>query len=298
MAEPGQFVDVCQVRRNFARAAASYDASAVLAQEINRRMLERLDYVKIAPQRVLDLGCVTGGSLTALGERYRGAAVVGADASEHMLQRAQGGHSRLRRLMPFLRGPRAPLLAADARSLPFRSNSFGFLWSNLMLHWMPDPLAALREMHRVIDPGGLLMFSTVGPDTLRELRASFGDDDEHVQSFTDMHDLGDMLVECGFSDPVMDTERLTLTYATVDDFFRDLRHTGATCALPLRRRGLMGRGAFAAVRERYESWRLEGRLPATIEVIYGHAWKVPPRTTEDGRAIIRFDRPSRFRPDA
>ena len=298
MAEPGQFVDVCQVRRNFARAATHYDVSAVLAQEINRRMLERLDYVKIAPQRVLDLGCGTGGSLTALSERYRGAVVVGVDASEHMLQRAQGGHSRLRRLMPFLRGSRAPLLAADARSLPFRSNSFGFLWSNLMLHWMPDPLVALREMHRVIDPGGLLMFSTVGPDTLSELRASFDDGDAHVQSFTDMHDLGDMLIECGFSDPVMDAERLTLTYATVDDFFRDLRHTGATCALPLRRRGLMGRGAFAAVRERYESWRREGRLPATIEVIYGHALKVPPLTTEDGRAIIRFDRQSRFRPDA
>lgn len=298
MTQPVSFVDVRQVQRNFARAAATYDAAAVLAQEINRRMLERLDYVKIAPQRVLDLGCGTGGSLSALGERYRGATVVGVDASEAMLRRAQGGNAILRRLMPFLRGPRARLALADARSLPFQAGTFGFLWSNLMLQWMPDPCVALREMHRVLEVDGLLMFSTVGPDTLKELRASFGDGYEHVQPFADMHDLGDMLVECGFSDPVMDAEMLTLTYATVDDVFRDLRHTGALCALPGRRRGLMGRGVMEMVRERYESWRREGRLPASIEIVYGHAWKAPLRSIEDGRAIIRFDPKSRFRPDA
>ncbi len=296
METPRLLVDSRQVRRNFTRAAVRYDASAIVAQEVNRRMLARLDYVKIAPRRILDLGCGTGGSLTALGERYRDAAVLGADACEAMLAQAQGGRSRLRRLMPFLRGARTPLLAADAQCLPFGPGEFGFLWSNMLLHWLPDPLAAFREMHRVLEVGGLLMFSTLGPDTLKELRASFVDGDAHVQFFADMHDLGDMLVECGFADPVMDAERLTLTYADFDDLLRDLRHSGATCALPDRRRGLMTPRMLDAVRTRYESWRQEGRLPATIEVVYGHAWKAPARTTADGRDIVRFDPKARFRP--
>lgn len=299
MVAAGLLVDSVQVLRNFARAAATYDKSAVLAQEINRRMLERLDYVKLAPQRILDLGCGTGGSLAALGERYASAMIVGADASFPMMQRAQRRSSKLRRLMPFLRGPRGALVTAEASSLPLPAQAFGLLWSNLMLYCVADPLRTLKEMYRVAEVGGLLMFSTLGPDTLRELRSSFGGYDSHVQSFIDMHDLGDMLLECGFSDPVMDSEFLTLTYSSIDELFSDLRDTGATNAAPDRRRGLTGRAALDAVRRRYDSCRLEdGRLPATFEIIYGHAWKAAPRTTEDGRSIVNFDPKARFRPGA
>lgn len=298
MVAAGLLVDSLQVRRNFARAVATYDKSAVLAQEVNRRMLERLDYVNLAPQRILDIGCGTGGSLAALGERYAEATVVGADASFPMLLRTQGRSSRLRRLMPFLRGARSPLVTAEASCLPLRTRTFGLLWSNLMLYCVEEPFRALQEMYRVAEVGGLLMFSTLGPETLRELRSSFNGDHSHVQSFIDMHDLGDMLIECGFSDPVMDSEILTLTYSSVNELFSDLRDTGATCAAPDRRRGLMGRAVLDAVRERYESWRHDGRLPATFEIIYGHAWKAAPRTTEDGRAIVSFDPKARFRPSA
>lgn len=283
-------VDVGQVRRNFARAASHYGNASVVAREINARMLERLDYVKIEPQRILDLGCGTGGGLTALAERYKNAQLFGADLSEALLRAGRGQRTRLRWMLPFLRSNTAPLVVADTQTLPVRSAVFGLLWSNLMLHWVADPVAALREMHRSLEVGGLLMFSTFGPDTLKELRACFSDGHEHTLRFIDMHDYGDMLVECGFADPVMDTERLTVTYAGVEELFRDLRQNGATNASAGRRPGLIGRDAWRAVCESYEKFRVEGRLPATLEVVYGHAWKARPRTTEDGRSIIRFER--------
>ncbi len=164
-----------------------------------------------------------------------------------------------------------------------------------MLHWVDDPLAAFRESHRVLDIGGLLMFSTFGPDTLKELRACFSDGHEHTHRFVDMHDYGDMLVECGFADPVMDVEMLTMTYPGVDELFSDLRRNGASCAMQTRRSGLMGRQAWQAARAAYERLLKDGRLPATFEVVYGHAWKAQPSKTADGRAIVRFDPKQRLR---
>jgi malonyl-CoA O-methyltransferase len=295
MSASAPFVDPRQVRRNFARAASGYDAVAVLQREIASRMLERLDYVKIEPARVLDLGCGTGASLTALSERYPQSQIVGADVSEAMLRAGRGALSRLRWLLPFLRARRASLVSADALALPFAAGSMSLVWSNLMLHWLADPLSAFRQMHRVLDVGGLLMFSAPGPDTLKELRESFSDGYAHTQRFVDMHDYGDMLVECGFADPVMDMEALTLTYPSLDDLFRDLRQSGAACAMPTRRHGLMGRSAWLAARARYEKLIKDGRLPATFEVVYGHAWKAQAKKTEDGSAIVRFDPKQRLR---
>ncbi len=295
MSDTAPFVDAHKVRRNFARAAATYDEAAVLQREVASRMLERLDYVKIAPQRVLDVGCGTGGSLTALGERYPKSFVFGADACEAMLLAGRGQRKRMRWLLPFLRGNTTPLLSADAQALALKTASIGLIWSNLMLHWVDDPLAAFREMHRVLDVGGLLMFSTFGPDTLKELRACFGDGYEHTHRFVDMHDYGDMLVECGFADPVMDVEILTMTYPGVDELFSDLRRNGASCAMQTRRSGLMGRHTWQAARTAYETLLKDGRLPATFEVVYGHAWKAQPTKTADGRAIVRFDPKQRLR---
>lgn len=289
-----QFVDRPQVRRNFARAAASYDGVAVLQREIASRMLERLDYVRIEPKRILDLGCGTGASLTALHQRYAGAQLVGADLSAAMLLAGRGQRSRLRWLLPFLRGNAVPLTVADAIALPIKQASIDLLWSNLMLQWLDDPLAAFREMSRVLAVGGLLMFSTFGPDTLKELRSSFADGHVHTQRFADMHDFGDMLVECGFADPVMDMEVLTLTYSSLDELLRDLRQSGSACAMQARRHGLMGRAAWQEMRQAYERLQVDGRLPASFEVVYGHAWKTAPNKIDDGRSIIRFD-PQRMR---
>ena len=298
MIAPAPFVDSRQVRRNFARAAASgYDAVAVLQREVGSRMLERLDYVKIEPGCVLDLGCGTGSSLGALSERYAKSQVLGADVSEAMLQAGRKERSRLRWLLPFLRASRKPisLVAADTLALPFTSGSVGLIWSNLMLHWLDDPLPAFREMHRVLNVGGLLMFSTFGPDTLKELRASFSDSYVHTQRFADMHDYGDMLLACGFADPVMDVDVLTMTYSRIDDLFRDLRQSGSGCAMQARRHGLMGRSAWCAARAEYEKHVSQGRLPATFEVVYGHAWKAQASKTADGGTIVRFDPKQRLR---
>ena len=284
-----RYVDRKQVRINFTRAAASYDNAAVLQREIACRMLERLDYVRVDPARVLDLGSGTGASLTALLERYPQSQVIGADLSEAMLQVSRGQRSRLRWLLPFVRGRKPDLVAADAVSLPFRSASIGLLWSNLMLPWTDDPLTVFREMNRLLEVGGLLMFSSFGPDTLKELRAAFADGHVHTQRFADLHDYGDMLLECGFSDPVMDMEIVTLTYAGLDDLFRDLRETGSACAMLGRRRGLMGRSSWQKMRADYEALAKDGRLPATFEVIYGHAWKAQAKKLDDGRSIVRLD---------
>ena len=160
-------IDARQVRRNFARAASTYDSVAVLQREIASRMLERLDDIKVDPARILDIGCGTGATLTPLSERYPKAQVIGLDASEAMLCAGRGPRSRWRWLMPRMRGIGAPLLAADAGALPLKAGSSHFVWSNLMLHWLADPRTALREMHRVLAVDGLLMFSTFGPHTLK-----------------------------------------------------------------------------------------------------------------------------------
>ncbi len=287
---PG-FVDVARVRRAFARAAPAYGEHDFFAREIDRRMQERLDYVRLEPGRVLDLGCSRGGSLAPLLERYPGALAVGVDAVPAMLPEATpraGWRSWLGQTLSGSRQGRPAYAAADALRLPFGAGGFDLVWSNLLLHWLDDPLPALMEAHRVLAVGGLFMFSALGPDTLRELRDSFVDGYTHVQRTIDMHDLGDMLVACGFADPVMDMDIVTLTYDSLEAMLRDLRAAGSTCAMRGRRRGLVGRASWEGLRTAYEARRREGRLPATFEVVYGHAWKVAPKKVADGRTIIRF----------
>jgi malonyl-CoA O-methyltransferase len=284
------------VRRNFARAAATYDQVAVLQREIGRRMLERLDYVRLEPQRVLDLGLRhRRQSHRSARTLSQGFAVFGVDLCAAMLRIGTGTALALALAAAVsARQARPPLLARMRQPALAKPQSIDLLWSNLMLHWLDDPLQGFAR-HRLLEINGLLMFSTFGPDTLKELRASFGDGYVHTQRFTDMHDYGDMLVECGFADPVMDAEVLTMTYASFDDLLNDLRQSGSTCAMRARRHGLMGRSAWAAARAAYPQLAHSGRLPATVEVVYGHAWKAPPRKTADGRAIVRFDPRQRMR---
>lgn len=283
------------LRRRFARAAATRDDADVLAREVARRMDERLDYIRVEPKRVLDLGCGTGADLPRLAQRFPQAVLLAADFAPPMVARA-GQRLRecapspglLRRLLGSRQAP-LPHVVADACSLPFRHRSLDMVWSNLMLPALDDPLPALKEIHRTLEVGGLLMFSTLGPDTLRELRGALPQTGgERVHRFIDMHDLGDALVKAGFADPVMDMEMLTLTYTDLDSLLRDLRSSGANNAAQSRPRGLSGRTGWAQARAAYEALRHDGRLPASFEIIQGHAWKAPPKTTEDGRNIIRF----------
>lgn len=279
------------VLRNVSRAARGYDVAAVLAREVARRMGERLDLVTLEPRRIIDIGCGTGADLRLLAERYPRAEYVGCDFSLAMLREAGVELPWFRRLLPGGRAREAIRACGEAVRLPFASACMSLAWSNLMLHWLVDPLPALREMHRVLAVDGLLMFTAFGPDTLKELRRCFvqADPVPHVHRFIDMHDLGDALVKAGFAEPVMDMEIITLTYDSLDALMRDLQLSGAQCALAGRRRGLTGKAVWSRVRAAYQMHRRDGRLPATFEVVYGHAWKPAPRSIEDGRAIVNFN---------
>jgi malonyl-CoA O-methyltransferase len=267
-------------------------------------MAERLDVVRLAPTAILDAGCGTGAALPEFARRYPSARRVALDIALPMLAAARtktdASRSALGRLLAPLAGrerSKGPaFVCSDLTALPFAASSFDLLWSNLALQWVPDLPAALAEMHRVLRVDGLVMFTTFGPDTLRELRAAFADVDArpHVSRFVDMHDIGDILVHLGFADPVMHMEQLTLTYADPAALMRDLKAIGATNAAQGRARGLMGRARWSRALASLERTRRgDGRLPATFEVIYGHAWKAAPTRTPDGHAIVRLQRSPR-----
>jgi malonyl-CoA O-methyltransferase len=292
------------VRRAFGRAAATYAEAAVLQREVGARMAARLDVVKLAPAVIVDAGCGTGGAQRELAARYPDAHRVALDLALPMLDAARGRGrepgSKLARLAGLVRGVRTPpppfCVCGDIAELPFAHDTCDLLWSNLALQWVSDLPRALGEFRRVLKVGGLASFTTFGPDTLKELRAAFAGVDRHthVSRFVDMHDIGDLLVQAGFADPVMDMEYLTLTYADGEAMMRDLRAIGATNATAGRPRGLTGRGRWRRTQEALEAMRRDGRIPATFEVIYGHAWKVAAKETAEGLPIVRFaSRPSR-----
>ena len=257
-------LDSARVRRSFDRAATTYDAAAVLHAEVRGNLLARLDLMALAPRVAVDAGAGTGHASRALKRRYPKSLVIAVDTSQRMLQAAGRRQSWLRR---FAR------VCADAEHLPLADGSVDLILSNLMLQWCdPDPTFA--EFRRVLAPQGLLIFTTLGPDTLRELRSAWAkvDSRTHVNQFIDMHDLGDALVRAGFASPVMDVERYTLTYLDVRRVAADLKATGAHNSTIGRARGLTGRRQFAGLQNAYEAFRQDGRLPATYEVVFGHAW--------------------------
>jgi len=245
------------VRRRFERAAASYRKSSRLEAEVAARMLARLDYVKLAPRRILDAG--SGPPERALAKRYAGAEVIALDFALSMLRR--------RRFRLFRK---TLAVCADMESLPLSDAAVELAWCNMALHWVADPRAAFGEFARVLAPQGLLVFSTLGPDTLKELRGVAGA--ARVHSFVDMHDLGDMLVAAGLTHPVMEMEVITLDYGNGARLLEDLRASGQTNARADRRRGLSGRAFGAQLRA-----ALERSPRITYEVVYGHAWKPAPR---------------------
>ena len=292
-------VDPTAVRRGFSRAVATYDAAAVLQREVGPRMAQRLDYVKLAPTVIIDAGCGTGEAVGELGARYPGATVLAFDVALPMVfaarKRARTQRTLLRRLLQPLTTRRAPVpgfVCADINALPFAGVRADLVWSNLALQWVNDLPRAIGEFRRVLKVGGLLSFTTFGPDTLREIRSAFArtGGGTYTNRFIDMHDIGDMLVGAGFADPVMDMERIVLTYESPRALLAELKSIGATNRTRGRMRGLMGRRRFERAMRALEALREGGRIPATFEVIYGHAWKVAPRRTAEGHAIVKLQR--------
>jgi malonyl-CoA O-methyltransferase len=263
-------IDKRQARRAFELAAAQYDEVAFLQREIADRMLERLQYIRLQPVRILDVGAGTGYCTRHLLDTYPHASVMALDIAQPMLQMAQRHLSFMHRL----RG-RARFVVADIERLPLCDQSVDMIISNLTLQWSNDLPAVFAEFERVLAPQGVLFFTTFGPATLQELRESWAqvNGHTHVNNFVDLHDIGDMLLQARLADPIMDAERLTVTYSELLPMLRELKQLGAHNVTALRPRGLTGRQQWEQLRLAYEQFRQDGVLPVTYEVIYGHAWK-------------------------
>jgi len=268
-----QVFDKQRVRKAFDRAAETYDAAAVLQKEVCKRLLEKLEFVNLSPARVLDAGTGTGEAILPLQQRFKNIEVVTLDISEKMLLKiADTGTQKV---------------CGDIEALPFTDQCFDLVFSNLMLQWCNDLSAAFAECKRVLKPGGLLLFTTFGPDTLKELRASWQQVDAavHVNAFLDMHDIGDGLLHTGFAEPVMEAEHITVNYQDVDTLMHDLRAIGANVTSNGHRQGLLTPNLLAKLRASYERFRRGHDLPATYEIIYGHAWQ-----PEAGAVPVEFRR--------
>jgi malonyl-CoA O-methyltransferase len=276
-------LDKKRIRTSFADAAATYDAHDVLQRELRARLLERLGYIRLEPHRIIDLGCGPGPALKPLSRLYRGAEVYGLDLAEGMARRARRQW----------RWPRRPLVVcADMEHLPLASAGFDLAVSVAALQWLNDLDQAFGEVRRILAPGGLWMFTTFGPDTLRELRAAFasvaGSGEPRVNAFIDMHDIGDALIRAGFADPVMDQEVITLTYPDFASLLGDLRGVGVRNTMHHRSRGLFGPRRLQAVEQYFHArYVTDGRWPLTWEVVHGHAWvsQAPPPSAAPGKFI-------------
>lgn len=253
-------------RKHFNRAADSYDAAAVLQREIASRLSERLALIKLQPKRALDVGSGTGFITRDLLKRYPKAEVISLDIALNMAKKSKSVGSWRRK---------PNVICGDAEALPLQADSVDLLMSNLMLQWSNDLEKTFSGFHYVIAPNGLLLFSTFGPDTLKEMRHSWAtvDGGSHLSSFVDMHDVGDALLKTGFIDPVMDMEMITMTYANVRQLMRDIKNIGATNTDIARSKGLMGKQKLVDFERAYEQFKTADNLyPASWEVIYGHAW--------------------------
>ncbi|MEN9879445.1 MAG: malonyl-[acyl-carrier protein] O-methyltransferase [Pseudomonadota bacterium] len=288
-----------KIRRAFDRVAPDFAANDFFYREMARRMDERLAMVRITPARILDAGCALGADRLSLQKRYPDAAWIGVDQSGLMLTQGQlteqAAWGFMRRLFHGGRRAQSARIAANMGQLPIAGQSIDLIWSNAAVHWLNQLPEAFKEFNRVLSVGGLLMFSTFGPDTLKQLRHAMGlvGRLSRIHDFTDMHDVGDMLVHAGFSDPVMDMETLTLTYADPWQALRELQRAGSVSANSMSPCGLTTKQFWHQV---FAHWQkdAQGRYPLTFELVQGHAWKMAPRQHEDGRAVVNFmPRPGR-----
>jgi malonyl-CoA O-methyltransferase len=275
-------INKTKVATSFSRSAEEYAKHAVLQRTVAERLVERLDLVSISPKVIVDAGSGPGGAARQLAKRYKGAQVLQFDLSLNMLSQSRSRDPRFFSKQQYVCG--------DIENSPLMTNSAELVYSSLMLQWCNDLDAAFTQIKSTLTKQGLFLFATLGPDTLRELRSSWAevDDDVHVNTFIDMHDIGDALVRAGFVEPVMDVEHITLTYEDCFSLMKDLKTLGANNADIERHKGLTGKNRMNQMMAAYEKFRSEGRLPASYEVVYGHAWTPLQETTSDKLGIEAY----------
>lgn len=265
-----------EISKAFSKQARDYEQAAKVQQEIGSRLFERLQYLKISPQRILDLGCGPGTYTKELALMYPDAHIVGVDLAQGMLLQAQ---TKLEI------EHQCSLISADAHHLPFNSGSFDLVFSNQVVHWLYPLNLVFRELNRVMNVNACLMFSTLGPDTFNELKYAWQDVDAfaHTNDFLDMHDVGDALMAEYFVEPVMDMEPLAIHYASLNDLVHSLKVQGVKNTNNRRNPGLTGKRNWAQFCNNYEQLKTEnGKYPLSYEVVYGHAWKGVKRNTSGG----------------
>lgn len=251
------------VRRVFDARAKNFDDYAFVYDEVRSRLLERLDGINIMPAHLLDLGCANGRAATALARRFPSSQLVMLDASQAMarLARANTGGVVLNAALP---------------QLPLADASMGLVFANLCLPYCDNVRAALLAVARVLEPGGLFAFSTLGPDSFAELqgaRAALGHEVWPV--FADMHHIGDALLQSGLVDPVLDVDHLHISYRDWDTLWRELIGSGAAPGQSVTGGLLSGMGRRQALQQTYPQVSGEAPYRLTLELVFGHAWRNP-----------------------
>jgi len=281
--EQQDHLNKARVKQSFNAAAESYDEVAELQRQVGEQLVERLQYVKQSFSSIIDIGSGTGYCHNLLRQQYPGAFYYSLDLAHAMLQKAKQKQPFYRR---WLR-TQCAYVCADTECLPIADNSVELIFSNLTLQWMNDPQKTYQELYRILKPGGLLMFTSLGPDTLKELRQSWraADDNVRVHPFIDMHHVGVMLLGAKFNVPVLDVEYYTLQFESVSGLMRELKNLGAHNAQTQQGAGLTGKSKLQKMQQAYEQFRVDGNLPATYEVVFGHAWK---REARSGDVNVSF----------
>jgi len=276
-------IDRRAMRKAFDKAAPFYDAAAVLQQEVAIRLVDKMEVMTMQPVSILDAGSGTGFVSELIAKRFPKAKITALDLARNMLKQAKEKRSFKQRW-----NKQFCYVNAEVENLPFADASVELITSGLTLQWCQDLPGVFAEFRRVLAPGGLLLFSSFGPDTLKELRHSWAevDDKAHVNEFIDMHDVGDALLQTGFSDPVMDMEMLTVTYNDVKTVMKDLKKIGAHNVMQGRSHNMTGKNKLQKMIQSYEKFRVDGVVPVTHEIVYGHAWA--PELKNNDSVVVPF----------
>ncbi len=258
------------IRRRFERAAASFDDAAFVHAVTREGLLARLQPLVVQASTVVDLGSATCSTSQALSKRFGRAHVVSVDLAHAMLRRGRKHRAWF---------SKSSFVQATATALPFNAQSIDVIFANLLLPWIDDQTQVFAEIARVLRKGGVFAFATLGPDSLLEIRRAWSqvDDNAHVNHFSDMHDLGDGLVNAGLADPVLDVDRLSVSYDSTEKLFADLTAMGGRNALRERNRSLVGKQRFRQMSNELRKSSTDGKITLDLELVFGHCWGAGPK---------------------